>query len=1384
MNKPQYNKTITNLYNNVNAETEFTDVVPASDNIYYLGMSALRWKHLYAVDATISGSLNLSDIIVNNLTVNTAVKSDLKPETTNTKDLGSSSNRWKLIYVVNGDISGDLKVGGYFDSNVIPKSAATYDLGSVTLPWNDLYVGDAHFTGQLTSVKDQLLDLETFQTTTEADLAAINAHLVTIDAELVTIDTSITALTATATASAAAIVVLNSKIVSTWVAPLTFSSNTASLNYDNSTLTLNGSNQIRVNPNLSITTLNSTGTTDATSTSTGSIVTAGGLGVAKAVYCGSTLNTNDSITVIGGTTAARASNIIFIYNKTDTSQINGRVEIVGDTAADGLYVKTSTSHPIVFQTLGSTVGRWNTTGQLQIVTATDSSSTTTGSLITAGGMGVVKNIYTGGNVNIAGSLQGANNVTTNYLGSSTGSRLGINTSTPARELHVVGIGRFDQDAATGGGTIFLATTNAGVPVANYALSCSGNTDPNAVNFNLQYRQSTVGGIVITTPFSVNGITSTCTFPGPISSTNTTDASSTSTGAIITAGGLGVAKAIYGGSTLNIAGTATFTSTVSCTSGLQGTTIVSTDTTTSTSTSTGAITTAGGIGVAKRSCFGDIVKIQANQTASTNATYGMEYTLTDTTLLSASMYLNTLGLNFFTGTQPIYYRPNNTLAGQWNTTGQFQIVTATDSSSTTTGSLITAGGLGVAKAIYGGSTLNIAGTSTLTGAVGCGALTSTAGLQGTTIVGTDTTDSTSSTSGAMKTAGGLGVAKAIYGGSTLNIGGSTNATSQSTGSIITSGGIGVAKDIWVNRIIENYYNGGVVSSSHNTSVTLTKDELLKGYIQYTGSTNSTFTLPTGTTLNTIGGSGTTFTCIIEHVGGTGILTLAGNTNCLLRSDATNIRTGNGFFLTISNLNNINWVVFAIPTSNSSTQRLYGTDSNETTGPSIYAYVLTDINYPVFNILNYTHDNCSINFDCYYGSGSTRNSHTSNGWVIQKTGGNLIVASVAGGTAGTATSQVTHSTFSTSALTLSSSVVLTCNNTTDSTSTSTGALIVSGGVAVSKNIYCASTATCNNLKIGSSTTPNYKIALTGFDSTILTGPHLYAYTTSDQTYPLFNIFNYTHDNCSINFDCYYDGATRNSHTSTGWAIQKTGSNLVIGSVAGGTAGTATSQVTHSTFSTGALTLSNSVEINMGTSTANRRIVLYNASSNAHQFYGFGINGGTLRYQVDSSTSSHVFYSAASSSSSTELLRLRGNGIYTSSGVFVAKSAYTHIGSSGILLPQTPSSGVTYSVNAISSGCIYRSGQAVGQTDQLPSNTDFDSYFLNEPDISTRMTCTIYNSGNSITIQKGTGYTGNIGIFDGVTATAASFTLPNNSKSTIVFLYNRVGGGTSTVTANLIH
>merc|ERR1712188_203174 len=95
----------------------------------------------------------------------------------------------------------------------------------------------------------------------------------------------------------------------------------------------------------------------------------------------------------------------------------------------------------------------------------------------------------------------------------------------------------------------------------------------------------------------------------------------------------------------------------------------------------------------------------------------------------------------------------------------------DASDATTAAVKTAGGLGVAKKVHIGTGLTVdAGTSALQA------------VTATTFVGSDTTDASDATTAAVKTAGGLGVAKKAHIGTGLKV--------DQGGATITTGGFSV------------------------------------------------------------------------------------------------------------------------------------------------------------------------------------------------------------------------------------------------------------------------------------------------------------------------------------------------------------------------------------------------------------------------------------------------------------------------------------------------------------------------------------------------------------------------------------------------------------------
>ena len=66
-----------------------------------------------------------------------------------------------------------------------------------------------------------------------------------------------------------------------------------------------------------------------------------------------------------------------------------------------------------------------------------------------------------------------------------------------------------------------------------------------------------------------------------------------------------------------------------------------------------------------------------------------------------------------------------------------------------------------------------------------------------------------------------------------------------------------------------------------------------------------------------------------------------------------------------------------------------------------------------------------------------------------------------------------------------------------------------------------------------------------------------------------------------------------------------------------------------------------LQFGNAILNRKIVLYELANNDHQYFGFGINNGTLRYQVSDPNTHHAFFTGNGTGASTELMRIQGDG-----------------------------------------------------------------------------------------------------------------------------------------------
>ncbi|MFN3848537.1 MAG: tail fiber domain-containing protein [Spirosomataceae bacterium] len=120
------------------------------------------------------------------------------------------------------------------------------------------------------------------------------------------------------------------------------------------------------------------------------------------------------------------------------------------------------------------------------------------------------------------------------------------------------------------------------------------------------------------------------------------------------------------------------------------------------------------------------------------------------------------------------------------------------------------------------------------------------------------------------------------------------------------------------------------------------------------------------------------------------------------------------------------------------------------------------------------------------------------------------------------------------------------------------------------------------------------------------------------------------------------------SLGFGIEATHSGGGIGGLFSSNSGTAG----YFTSTSGYSIITGAGNVGIGNSTpnaplqfsnalGNRKLVIYEAANNDHQFYGIGLNSGVFRYQVDGTSSNHIFYAATSASASNELMRITGLG-----------------------------------------------------------------------------------------------------------------------------------------------
>lgn len=308
-------------------------------------------------------------------------------------------------------------------------------------------------------------------------------------------------------------------------------------------------------------------------------------------------------------------------------------------------------------------------------------------------------------------------------------------------------------------------------------------------------------VVNTNKFTVTGTSGNTVIAGTVDITDATASISSSTGALKVVGGAGIQGTIYAGAIQN-----TPIGSVTEASG-KFTTLISTNTTDNTlgSTNSGAIQFAGGMWVGLNATIGGDLRIK-----------GGDLTIEGSPNIQATATANNVGL-FDTTTGAITlgsYTSSAALRSQIITIGSsgaskyVSILNDDDSTSILTGALKVAGGVGIVKSLYVGGT--IYGNAVQNTPIG--SVTEASG-KFTTIQGTDVTASTSSSTGALRIAGGAGIAGAIYAGSIQNTPiGSTTAHSGAFTTITRSDTASIPADNNTSQVITSAWYVGQASST--------------------------------------------------------------------------------------------------------------------------------------------------------------------------------------------------------------------------------------------------------------------------------------------------------------------------------------------------------------------------------------------------------------------------------------------------------------------------------------------------------------------------------------------------------------------------------------------
>ena len=416
--------------------------------------------------------------------------------------------------------------------------------------------------------------------------------------------------------------------------------------------------------------------TISTSTATGALVVAGGAGVAGALYIA---NTGDVSANIGAFRAFANANAASQQNQITGANTN---------------IQTTSANLGAFQTYANTKIGTNTNSNLVVVATTTSTSTTTGALVVSGGVGIGGNLSVGGTIsaNVSGNIRAP-------IGSITSPSYSFDIS-PNTGMYLSSSFDFLRFVRQGVDAFIINTSgpfslrphqfvdgSAQFPsVASGSWASTGIYFPSAGNVSISSTGSTVAAAFTATNTQIFS---------RLTVANSTASTSTTTGALVVSGGVGVAGNIELGTNLDLTGTG-----ARITGDFSNATIAN-RVAFQTSTTDGATTIMAlpnGVGINSQ-------LLLRSSSSATNDSFGQVVLSGGTEFRIASGASGTgtnLPMTFHTG--------GSERVKIDQTAGNVVIVPTTTSTSTTTGALVVGGGAGIGGALNVGGNISLSGTS--------------------------------------------------------------------------------------------------------------------------------------------------------------------------------------------------------------------------------------------------------------------------------------------------------------------------------------------------------------------------------------------------------------------------------------------------------------------------------------------------------------------------------------------------------------------------------------------------------------------------------------------------------------------------------------------------